>query len=347
MMKKNEKRKNSTMKKLIPAAGMLALSASMLATSTYAWFTMSREVKVSGMELKTTVSGNLLISDSNAGDAYYGTQLLQARSAILEPVSSLKGVDGTFFYTLDASADGSKRRDTATDPYIAYTAGLGNATGDNASDYANKFSQDYGVAKTGANTLISGLDRAEGYIDYTFYLKASPDSANNEIRMTKCNLSYNDVAISDANDLAWRIAVFAEETSAQTQSATPSSAVGKLVGLYALDGAEYFEDKAVTGTTTTATATVNDANCVIATGLTAASQDYYKVVVRVWLEGQDTTCKTDNYVDLDDSWKLDLKFELVPSGDATPAAIEEIETGASTAVTNDVPAYTPPATPEP
>lgn len=33
-MKTNAKRKNSAVKKLIPAAGMLALSASMLATST-------------------------------------------------------------------------------------------------------------------------------------------------------------------------------------------------------------------------------------------------------------------------------------------------------------------------
>ncbi len=34
MMKNNDKRKGNNTKKLIPAAGMLALSASMLATST-------------------------------------------------------------------------------------------------------------------------------------------------------------------------------------------------------------------------------------------------------------------------------------------------------------------------
>lgn len=34
MLKKNDKRKGNNAKKLIPAAGMLALSASMLATST-------------------------------------------------------------------------------------------------------------------------------------------------------------------------------------------------------------------------------------------------------------------------------------------------------------------------
>ena len=341
MMKTNAKRKNSAVKKLIPAAGMLALSASMLATSTYAWFTMTREVKVDGMVLKTTVSGNLLISDSNAGDAYYGTQLSQSRSAILEPVSSVNGVDGTFFYTLDASADGSKRKDLATDPFIAYTAGLENAT--NTTDYANKFSEDYKVSKNNAAALITGLDRAEGYVDYTFYLKALPDSTNNEIRMTKCNLSYNDIAIADNNDKAWRIAVFAESTDAETTTATPSDNTTKSKGLYGISGATYFEGKAASATNATSAATINSDGCVIATGLTNATPAYYKVVVRLWLEGQDTTCKTDNYVDLNNQWKLDAAFELVPSNSATPAAIEAIGTANKDTVTDDVPDYTPPA----
>ena len=40
----NENNKNSAAKKIIPAVGMLALSATMLSTSTYAWFTMNKEV---------------------------------------------------------------------------------------------------------------------------------------------------------------------------------------------------------------------------------------------------------------------------------------------------------------
>lgn len=339
MMKTNAKRKNSAVKKLIPAAGMLALSASMLATSTYAWFTMTREVKVDGMVLKTTVSGNLLISDSNQGDAYYGTQLSQARSAILEPVSSVQGVDSTFFYTLDASADGSKRKDLATAPFTAYTVGLGDAT--DKTKYANKFSEDYKVSKENANTLITGLDRAVGYVDYTFYLKALPDATNNEIRMTKCDLSYNDAAITDTDDKAWRIAVFAESTSANTTSATPSDNASKSKGLYGISGATYFEGKAASATDATSAATINSAGCKIATGLTNATPAYYKVVVRLWLEGQDTSCKTDNYVDLNNQWKLDAAFELVPSGDTTPAAIDAIGTATKVTVTDDVPDYTP------
>lgn len=37
---------NKTKRKLISAIAMLAVSAAMLATSTYAWFTMNKEVEV-------------------------------------------------------------------------------------------------------------------------------------------------------------------------------------------------------------------------------------------------------------------------------------------------------------
>ena len=37
---------------------------------------------------------------------------------------------------------------------------------------------------------------------------------------------------------------------------------------------------------------------------------YYKVVVRLWLEGEDTTCTSETFANLTDTWSLDLKLEL-------------------------------------
>ena len=34
------------------------------------------------------------------------------------------------------------------------------------------------------------------------------------------------------------------------------------------------------------------------------------MVVRVWLEGEDTSCNNETYVRLTNEWSLDLKFEL-------------------------------------
>jgi hypothetical protein len=64
-MMKNNVKKNSVAKKLVPAAGMLALSASMLATSTYAWFTMSKDVQVTGIKMTATVPETLQLSVGN------------------------------------------------------------------------------------------------------------------------------------------------------------------------------------------------------------------------------------------------------------------------------------------
>jgi len=54
--------KPSAKKKLIPAAGSLLISAAMLSTSTYAWFTMSREVEVRNIKMTATVPEDLQIS---------------------------------------------------------------------------------------------------------------------------------------------------------------------------------------------------------------------------------------------------------------------------------------------
>lgn len=60
--KTNTNKKSSARKKLIPAAGSLMISAAMLSTSTYAWFTMSREVEVNNIQMVATVPEDIQIS---------------------------------------------------------------------------------------------------------------------------------------------------------------------------------------------------------------------------------------------------------------------------------------------
>jgi hypothetical protein len=319
------------------------VSAVMLATSTYAWFTMSRTVKVDGMEVRTKVSGNLLISDTNTSDAYYGTMLTQTKKALLEPVSSVKGVDDTFWYTLDAAADGHKLRDASTVNYKDYETDFANTEG--ASEgYANVFSEQYAITTATASPINEGMTvdgSAYGYVDYIFYLKATPDETNNFIKMTKCDLSYNGTAIDNtqlAKDKAWRIAVFAEPTTATTTSATPSSSDTKLIGgnPLGLSGASYFNDTAVSSATGKTAASITNTGIILnSSALPAGTPAYYKVVVRLWLEGEDPTCKTENYMTLDNAWKLDLQFDLVATSSGT--AVTGIGTADKATITDDVP----------
>lgn len=64
-----QENKNSAKKKLIPAVAMLTTSAVMLSTSTYAWFTMSREVEVTGLNMTATVPEDIQISLGTIGNA--------------------------------------------------------------------------------------------------------------------------------------------------------------------------------------------------------------------------------------------------------------------------------------
>ena len=77
-MKTNEKKNTSAKKKLIPAVAMLTTSAVMLSTATYAWFTMSREVEVTGIKLTATTPQTIEIS---LGKATTGNTLTAGQEA--------------------------------------------------------------------------------------------------------------------------------------------------------------------------------------------------------------------------------------------------------------------------
>ena len=62
MTNKTNQYNRSARKKLIPAIAMLTVSAMTLASSTYAWFTMSREVEVKNIQMTATVPEDIQIS---------------------------------------------------------------------------------------------------------------------------------------------------------------------------------------------------------------------------------------------------------------------------------------------
>ena len=61
---KSEKKQDgfSVLRRLIPAVAMLAASATMLSTATYAWFTMNKEVQMTGLNMSATASEGIEIS---------------------------------------------------------------------------------------------------------------------------------------------------------------------------------------------------------------------------------------------------------------------------------------------
>jgi hypothetical protein len=336
---------------LIPAAGSLLISAAMLGTSTFAWFTMSREVEVTGMELKTKVAGNLLICSDNVDDHYSALDLSEGRMGLLEPVSSINGTTGSFWYTVNATARGTKQLSNVTVTNYNESDTLANTTaGKIAYDGAFNKTYNLGTAGEAKNTFTADtvamtdnqLGAGYGYIDYVFYLKATTDAANQAINMTECNLIYNDgseKAVTNGGELgtnidrAWRIGVFATDITTNggkgydaVKSTDPASAAANQKAILGLQDAIYFSgDTTVGGTAGTNKAqssaaetadVVNykngtGAGVVLDTITDANATKYYKVLVRVWLEGEDNTCNTRTYAALQTGkWALNCKFEL-------------------------------------
>ena len=339
----NTKKKGHPMKKLVPAAGMLAVSATMLVTSTYAWFTMNKEVEVTGLTMKTKVSSNLLISENNVEGTYVPDQKISARKALLEPVSSTTGATGSFFYTLDAKESGQKAHNASTIAYVPYSEAKANLAGEGEPAsyntnttaaaagkyyYDNTFSRAYGVEPSGGD-----YGTAYGYVDYVFYLKATGDTDNQQLVMTACDLNYTypGGTLSDGTttiganvDQAWRVAVFASDITANggkgntgdgaavgtLDPAASATTATNLKTILAPSGANNWTDNnAVASASSVGTVTYGDP-AVIDDNIDAGVTKYYKVLIRIWLEGEDETCNSETYAKLTSNWTLDTEFKL-------------------------------------
>ena len=275
-------------KKILAAAiAMMSLSTAAAVTGTVAWFTANNQVNVTGMTVQTEVQGNLFIAESNTSDAVYTTNdLAQTVSGKVEPVSTTDGTN--WFYTKDkVKGDGSTEAAAQFETYS------------NNTDFANYY----------------GITGVVPYVDYTFYLKATSSAANQKVSISKANLLYNSAQLG-ADDLAWRLAIYSQPVA----EGAAGSGDGTNVSILKQASAAYFDNKAVAsvdGSTKAATfgAVSNlGSEALVDTIATAGSTQRYKVVVRLFLEGNDTKCKNETYVTLTAAYSLSLTCELNQNG---------------------------------
>lgn len=279
------------MKKLIPAICLLLVSAVMLGTSTFAWFSMNATVAVTGMSVRASVSENISIASTavtstakEAESAFKYGYVMTHTEELLEPVSAVDGA--TFFYTStkNVKADG----DAMTDTYVAYTPADLSA-----------FNTNY--ATTGA----------KGYVEYAVQLKADNSSDNAKyVNLTDVNLTYGGTA---AEQKAFRVAVFVDDMGTDgATAASASQSSSNLKSILAISGATYqTSGKAVASTSALGDLAAGKLNAAANIGTVAAhTSHYYKVVVRLWIEGEDTTCTNATFANLTDKWAFDLLFKL-------------------------------------
>lgn len=360
---------------IIPALGMLLLSTAASVSGTVAWFSMNNSVNVTGMTVTTKVSSNLQISETNV-EANFADELNQSRSGILEPASSVNGVN--FYYTTSARGDGSAIANTDADSsnmtFNLYSEAAASAipnTYAGKANYDDAFNNAYGFENPSVRATDEGADNiCYGYIDYSFYIKGTYANVSHKISLTKCEIAYNNNSAYEnvGSALAWRVGMFVAKANA-SQEIADSTVVdaNNLVTILDFAGSKnqneankqvvpaasttlpgtdpvYYTDsdcttpaasgtadgttaywvegddapKAVSGTTKTSYTALGakaNAAAVVDNAPVQGTTQRYKVVVRLWLEGEDISCTNTTFANLTSNWKLDLTFKQGQNAD--------------------------------
>lgn len=317
-MKTNEKKNTSAKKKLIPAVAMLTTSAVMLSTATYAWFTMSREVEVTGIKLTATTPQTIEISLGQATTSNTLTHGVEATApnsddmwthtaatgsvyqdfGILIPVSSVDGFN--MFYTEKATENGKKVSDVPN-PFTKAETAVG-----------WEFKEGGKSAETGAVVNAAENDGSGYYLDIPVWFRTtSTDAVTLGLEVEIKNSSDDDT--KSVLYKAARVAILPETKSAQkvfSETGAKYYKDGKAVATAgATLAASYGDVSAATEATVTGGKVTNpDATTQVATVTASTGTGYggaVKYYIRVWLEGEDEACWNAN---AGQDFVINLKF---------------------------------------
>ena len=330
MKASTNKKNHSAAKKLIPAIAMLVTSATMLSTATYAWFTMNKEVELTGLNMTATTAGALEISlggvtaggvladnfgkrpadtldelswkQSIAAGEYYN------KISLINPASSVDAV--TFYNAMDASNAGQTATKFETVSQTATITKQPNLTAD--------------------GVIASDEDTTGYYVDIPVHLRTSSvapqGSASDAQIYYKMVINNNDAASTLATKTLYKAVRVAFLKADETGAVTSASAEKILAyndeyygagAVSAIDGSNVGTKSAVTALTTdsvfTSTADLTyGTNTGTLSGLTipyAEGQNYGHTdfIVRIWLEGESTSCYN---VNAGQSWNIDFSFSM-------------------------------------
>ena len=91
-------------RKLLPAIAMLLVSAVMMSTASFAWFSTNSTATANGMTVSVSAARNITITEVKDGvkGAYSSLANLNSEVGKMTPGSTAKGTDPAFFYVSDS-----------------------------------------------------------------------------------------------------------------------------------------------------------------------------------------------------------------------------------------------------
>lgn len=270
-------------KKLLPALFMLLVSAIMVTTSTFAWFSMNTQVTATGMQIQAKSEGGIVISNESGADWNASATASHNSVAQLVPVSTSDVA--AWYHNKSSDAD-----DAMPDQQTATYATV-------SSD--SKWTNENGIQFIDTDESGS-LDNGENayYLLNKFYIKSSAEAIDPAI--LKINSVVATGASTSANlDASLRVAV----------------KIGGVVYIYApVTGATLTYRIAggntdIAATASTGTGIVNTLTTVTSIpDNTATVANAVEAEIYIYFEGEDENCKSSNITSTLDTLQVSVTF---------------------------------------
>lgn len=290
---------------------MLSVSAAMLVSSTFAWFTMNKTVQATNMQVQAKADQGLLINEvSTANDSNWDALATTNQNEGIKLHATSTANTSTWYAAYSTKKNSAASATKGTESGDLTTEGyktLGTDTG-----YTTKVetvqAAESGVSGKQEVTWVdadqdNSYDNGEGYyVKYTYYLKSSGDAITCSTDAKSKTLNIKDVTVTGSDksanlDKALRVAIVVNgkayiyaplyETAQTCYVAAGSNATTTLVG----------EQPTAMET------------------IPAVTDSGEEVNVYLYFEGEDPNLMTDNVTETLDKLVVSFKFALADNAD--------------------------------
>ena len=302
-------------KKLIPAFAMLLVSAIILGSSTFAWFSMNTQVTATGMQVKAVAEDGLLIKNELDTDTVANWKASTTASyATLVELAPTSTADVTDWYHNKSDNQNNAKADQPASTYEELS-----------SD--SKWKRDTGASKSGTYYIDtdSGNDKDDNEKAYVllnkFYIKSSGDEITLGSGQTYADLYVNKVIVgatstSAALDASLRVAV--QVGSALYIYAPVSGATTSYhVAGYTLTDSSQPDTSAnrtfandVTAIVPAAGGIVNSTTSTTSIPAVTATSGWVEADVYIYFEGEDAGLKSANLTTTLDTLTVEVIFGI-------------------------------------
>ena len=299
-------------KRLIPALAMLLVSAILLGTSTFAWFSMNTTVQAANMQVKAVADQGILINEvATANDGNWDQQANSDDTTAIFLHATSTAATATWYSAhskitgdaADATAN-TRSANLTTDGYKVLGTDITTATETIAAQAGQTAAREIVYVDSDAD---GNYDNGEGYyVKYTYYLKSSAAAITTSLDQGKQNLNIT-ATVTDTTDPA---------TSANLDKALRVAVViNNRAYIFApvagADSTYYVAAGANATTAIAATTTTNATSATAAFTIPSVNDAGIPAYVYVYFEGEDVNLKTDNALAALDNLTIAVDFSLV------------------------------------